>query len=493
MKRTYIIGVLALALGLTACEDYTEHNFGRDEELWQPTQVMAIQTELTDANYADVAASADNVALALKADTDSTTLRDLQSVAERKYFRRGVTPEAYLPAILKTLVGTSQYYALNIGSTVTVRCRQAADSLAQGAAYVPATSMKAGRYLLVPEGTDLALDCLPEGKTYGYANAAAVARLSADAIVKSADSDAHLYTFTAQDGHYLIQSPDGMYLYMDETHNSFNITDDPMGDTDDPAQALWDVAKADDGRWDIVNVYSHKTLLYGTQYNSAGAYADKRGTEGYLSVELYKEGTVAVLTDATPETRDVTFTLDEDGWAAKSDYLNQELTTANTTDAAEIAAQYGWTIQYNSSLGDLNYVWSATTSYGLKASAFKNSTNFPTDARIISPVMNLKKATEPLFTFQEAQKYSPTPVGDYLRIEVTTDGTTWTDETARLLNPRPDGSSWNFVSQRLDLTPYAGQPTVQVAFRYISTDKNAATWEFKNVRCAEKSEFDDAE
>lgn len=490
MKRTYILGVLALGLGLTACEDYTDHHFGEDYELWQPKEVVATTVALTDANYGDIAANADNIALALKADTDGTRLAELQSVAEKHYFRKGITPEEYLPAMLKQLVGQSQYYAMTAGSTITVTCNTSADSLASGDAYVAATTVAEGKYLLVPQGTDQALNTLPADKTYGYINPADVTRLSPTALTMNDEAKQYLYDIIKDGDHYLIKGPDGMYLYMAGTYNSFNITDDLAGDLDDPAQAQWDITKNNDGTYDIVNVSTGKTMLYGTAYNSAGAYLDKKGTDGYLSLCLYKAGKVDVIVDGPVEQTDVVFTLGDDGlWEAKGDYLNQALTTTNSTDAAVILAVYGWRIDYLSSLGELSYVWSATTSYGIKASAYKNSTNFPTDARVISPAMNLKKAREPRFAFEEAQKYSPTPVNDFLRVEVSTDGTTWTDVTAQLEQPRPDGSSWNFTAQALDLTPYIGQPTVYVAFRYISTDTNAATWEFKNVRCAEKSDF----
>ena len=40
----------------------------------------------------------------------------------------------------------------------------------------------------------------------------------------------------------------------------------------------------------------------------------------------------------------------------------------------------------------------------------------------------------------------------------------------------------------IDLSAYAGQTNVVVGFCYISTETVAATWEVKNVRCAEPEE-----
>lgn len=504
MKVRNILFAATAALALTACEDYTEHNFGEDKDLWQPTQVNALAVTLTDANYQDIAANEDNKALALSAEDDSVTYNALQSVGEMKYFRKGISPEEYVPAILKNLVGASQYYCMTKGSAITVTCKVSQDSLAAGAAYVPLeTKFKAGKYLLIPQGMDQALgnSHTTDGTSpeYGYIYLTgsercpeALTRINAQAIEKDANAALWLYTFVEEGDHFLIYNPDGNYLWMDDSHNSFQYAED-LGDLDDSSQAWWTVTKNDDGTYDIVNVYNQKVILFGTKYASAGAYADKKGTEGYLGIELYKEGSISVIVDGPAEDVDVIFTLDDDGWSAKADYLNQALTNIASTDADIIYGTYGWSMEYVGSIGELSYVWSATTSYGIKASAYKSGTYYATDAWAISPKMNLKKAKQPVLTFQEAQKYAGTPVGDYLQVYVSTDyagrgnqtTATWTEVTDQLTAARPDGSSWDFTDQSLDMSAYVGQTNVVVAFRYISTEAVAATWEFKNIRCAE--------
>lgn len=511
MKLKNILFAVAAVTTLTACEDYTEHNFGKDEELWQATQVNAHVIELTDANYQDIARNEDNIKLALSADDDSTTYEDLQSVASLKYFRKGITPEEYLPAMLKNLVGISQYYCMTPGSTITIKCKVANDSLASGDAFVPATTFSEGDYLMVAKGEEQVLaggNMATTGKTYSYIYESgsetfptAVTRISDTAIQYDANAQQYLFKFVKEGDHFLIMSPEGEYLYMEGTYNNFYFASD-LGDLDESDQAWWTVVSNGDGTWDITNVNTGKIMLYGTKYSSAGAYADKKGEEGYLGIELYKKGSINVIVDSTPEEQEIKFTLGEDGvWAAKADYLNQSLTTTASTDAETVFAIHGWSFEYASSLGELTYVWSATTAYGLKASAFKSSKSYPTDSWAISPKMNFKKAKEPLFTFEEAQKYAGTPVSDFLKVYVSTNysgrggqaSATWTEVTDQLTAERPDGSSWNFTSQSLDLSAYAGETNVVVAFRYISTDAVAATWEFKNVRCAEKSDFEVAE
>ncbi|MBQ2459092.1 MAG: hypothetical protein II505_00255, partial [Bacteroidaceae bacterium] len=121
MKRNTLIyealSLTAVAIMCTACEDYTEHNFGKREELYEPTEVQVLSFVLNEGNYADLAANADNKRLAEEANDEGKTLADLQSVGEKGYFRGRITPEEYLPAYLRTLIGTGRYYALTTGSS----------------------------------------------------------------------------------------------------------------------------------------------------------------------------------------------------------------------------------------------------------------------------------------------------------------------------------------------------------------------------------------
>lgn len=506
MKAVHFLPAALMALALTACEDYTEHHFGTAEELYQSTQVNTHTVNLTAAHYADVAANATNQSLAQAADDGGLTLADLQSVAQKGYFRGRISPAEYLPALLRSLVGSSQYYAMTPGSSITVHCRVAADSAVNTTAYRPATALQAGKYLLVPQGEEQVLAnsnnaATGQTYTYGYIYLSgssrcpeAVTRLDETAIKADANAAKHLYEFVPAEGGWYILSPEGLYLTMAGTYNSIQYADEVEDES-----ALWTVTAADGGTWDITNVSTGKTLLYGAQYASAGAYADRKGTEGYVAMELYATGNYTATIDGTPEEQDIVFTLDEEGaWVAKGDYLNQSLLDVTTTDAEVLYSTYGWSIEYNGTIGDLSYVWMGDTRYGLKATAYKGGTRYPTDSWAISPALNLKKAKQPVFYFEEAQKYAGTPLSDYLQVYVSTDYNgrgslalsvpSWTNVTDQLVGTRPDGSTWDFLPLSLDLSAYAGLEQVHVAFRYLSTDAYAATWEVKNVVCREKED-----
>lgn len=501
MKTKHILmGALALSV-LTACEDYTEKNFGTRDELFQPTQVNNLTVDLTDAHYAAVAADASNIAAAEAAGAADR----LAAVAANKCFNAAISPDEYLLPLLQQLVGKTQFYTMDAGSTITVNCMVSDQKVVDDPAYVPHTgAFAAGKYLLVPYNQEQPLGTSGltadgEHPGYGYLYLAggdkcpAVAPFGAEAYTIDETSKGYLYAFDKEGDHFTIRNAAGYYLYLDGSHASFQYTDDLQSDCDDPAYGLWDVTASAEGTYSITNVGTGQTLYYDTSYKSAGCYSADKVTDKHVAIRLFKEGKVSGLQDADPELTTVIFSYDGTEWACKADYINQTLLGQTSTDAETVFALSGWSLEFVGGIGDLTYVWKLDGTYGLRASAYKSSTYYPTDAWCISPAMNLKKAKAPLFQFQEAQKYAGTPLEDFLQVYVSTDyagrgslqSAHWTDVTSKLQGTRPDGSSWDYMDMALDLSEYAGQPDVRVAFRYVSTDAVAATWEVKNVVCKE--------
>ena len=512
MKTKHILmGALALSV-LTACEDYTEKNFGSRDELYQPTQVNHIKIDLADADYAKIADNATNKALA----AEQGLAEALQSVADKKYFRGGITPEEYLLPMLQQLVGKTQYYTMTAGSTITVNCLVSEETNVSGPAYVPVSGdFKAGKYLLAPIGQEQILGTSGltadgEHPGYGYLyltggdKCPAITRINDEAITIDATAKEYIYAFDAEGDAFTIRNAAGYYLYLDGSHASFQYTDDLQSDCDEPAMGLWTVSATADGAYEITNCGTGQQLRYDTSYKSAGCYSPDKQTANHVAVGLYKEGKINVAADGTPELTPVIFSLDEDGWAAKVDYINMALTGmgSNTTDADAIFDMSGWSIEAEGGIGELTYVWRLDPTYGLRASAYANSTYTVVDVMAISPALNLKKAKSPLLRFDEAQKYAASPLDDFLQVWVSTDYTgrggrsaaTWVNVTDRIKGAakddgsfwtRPDGSDWTYATMNIDLSEFAGQPDVRVAFRYITNETSAATWEIKNVVCKE--------
>ncbi len=98
---------------------------------------------------------------------------------------------------------------------------------------------------------------------------------------------------------------------------------------------------------------------------------------------------------------------------------------------------------------------------------------------LVSPAIDLNGFTNPSLQVDQAINYI-SGQWDQVAILVSTDYTgdvttaTWNPVT---INTLPTGKNWTFVtSEKVDLSAYAGK-TIYIAFKYISTTSNAATWE----------------
>jgi hypothetical protein len=173
---------------------------------------------------------------------------------------------------------------------------------------------------------------------------------------------------------------------------------------------------------------------------------------------------------------------DADGISANmSIYLNETF----------LGDEGGFSAQ-NVTMGSLSYVWSNTSNYGWKASAYANSTYNVSESWLVSPVINFKKATQPMLTFDEVHQYGSGDPETYLFVMISTDykGDVTTCTWNQLEVPQwSTGSDWTFVNVGwIDLSAYIGGQAV-VAFKYTSSSDAAATWEVKNLKLVEASEI----
>ncbi len=162
-------------------------------------------------------------------------------------------------------------------------------------------------------------------------------------------------------------------------------------------------------------------------------------------------------------------------------------------DFDNVADEVVWQENFNGSLGtftafDLlgDQEWTSA-SYGddeyAKMSGFSGSAQDNEDW-LVSGAIDLTGESEIYLNFRNAANY----VGgqwDQLTVLISTDfdgsdvaGATW-DQLSGYTQPA--GNNWVFVeSGKIDISSYAGQ-TIYVAFRYLSTTSNAATWEVDHV------------
>lgn len=145
-----------------------------------------------------------------------------------------------------------------------------------------------------------------------------------------------------------------------------------------------------------------------------------------------------------------------------------------------------FTIQ-NVNIGSLSYVWKADTQYGyMKASAFLNKTNHAAESWLVSPAIDLDKVADATLTFSQALNFlNGGTLADHIKVMASTDysgdvaKTSWTELS---VSPLPAGNKWDFTDNcTASLKAFAGKKGVHIAFKYVSTEECAPTWEVKNL------------
>ena len=121
--------------------------------------------------------------------------------------------------------------------------------------------------------------------------------------------------------------------------------------------------------------------------------------------------------------------------------------------------------------------WVAS-SYGAKMSGYSSGAQANEDW-LVSPQIDLTGTDGPTFQISQAINYL-NDQWDQIKVLISTDFSgdvttaTWTEIT---INNLPAGNNWNFVkSEKIDLSSYVGEK-INIAFKYVSTTSNAATWE----------------
>lgn len=142
-------------------------------------------------------------------------------------------------------------------------------------------------------------------------------------------------------------------------------------------------------------------------------------------------------------------------------------------------SQEGWSIDNKSMDEALTYVWKTDNRYGYVASAYVNNASHPSESWIVSPVLDLSKASSLEFSISHAGNKFAGKVSDQVTYYASTDeGSTWNKlEVATW----PAGNSWSFVESTVDIAAYAGKPSVMFAVAYVSTTESAGTYELDNI------------
>lgn len=143
------------------------------------------------------------------------------------------------------------------------------------------------------------------------------------------------------------------------------------------------------------------------------------------------------------------------------------------------SSQGGWIVEDKQKPEALNFIWAQTSNYGMKGSAFYNSTSYDGESWVISPEIDLTKATSATLEINHAANFfaDVETMKSQISVKVSVDGNNWFDLS---LSDYPSNLDWKFVDATADMSSYAGKK-VKLALVYISTSAKAGTWEIKKL------------
>lgn len=124
----------------------------------------------------------------------------------------------------------------------------------------------------------------------------------------------------------------------------------------------------------------------------------------------------------------------------------------------------------------LTYVWAKNSGYA-KASAYKSGKPYAATSYLVSPALTIGSDKSKL-TFEQAANYLNGGAFDENFYVVVLEGDS---EEILTLDVEPNGNSWTFVTTTVSLSKYNGK-TIQIGFKYTSTDQLAGTWEIRNFK-----------
>lgn len=178
---------------------------------------------------------------------------------------------------------------------------------------------------------------------------------------------------------------------------------------------------------------------------------------------------------------------DEEGGGETGGETGDEKTTIFSEDFAE--GQGTFSIDNKSMDENLSFVWAKSSQNGknfMKGSGFYKQA-YAAESWLVSPVIDLSKATESELTFEQAANFFDS-VENFLQactVKVKVEGEdNWNDLTVEGM---PAGNNWNFAKSSADLKAYDGKK-IQIAFAYTSTAELAGTWEIATFAVKAKGE-----
>ena len=450
MKAKYML-VAALALGLTACDNYFDDKYLDNGD----PQIVVVEAEeyvLAAADYQSIANNSANKKAA--ADLDSINgLKNryknaLENVGKNLCFNNNASADMYVPAFL-----TAKYPHLDPGSMINVVYLTDDGLPAYLVPYNAATQLT----MAVTDKSDI-IPLLPqpeEGQVIG--------------VIYDTDKEA------------VFRSDDGYVWYEDDLQ----------------ARNIYLLPAYANGQ---VNNWLKNTFPYAVADQTVAVMQYSAGVKHYIAYEYTFNGTDWIEFKGIVE-ETMSFLLDaKKSWSANlSTYYQQAV--AGDGNMGKL------TIQDFDLEEGITYIWTFDNLYGMKGTAYKSGPHYG-EGWFVTPKIKLKKSVAPALSFDMAMNYGPTEEdGRYEQatVWVSTDYTddvrtaTWTQVPWNKFSEEtgtgfPDANSWTFYNTgRMDLSAWNGQ-TIYIGFRYKSLPgQTCSTWEVKNILVNEPEEEESEE
>ena len=124
---------------------------------------------------------------------------------------------------------------------------------------------------------------------------------------------------------------------------------------------------------------------------------------------------------------------------------------------------------------------------GAKMSGHVSGVRTPNEDWLISPALDFTGSEAPELIISHAINFASdmTTEQQVLISDNYTDGNPSTATWTPLTVTYPAGNNWDYVDSKTDLKAYVGKKNIHIAFKYVSTDTSAATWEIAKMEVKE--------
>jgi len=466
MKAKYILSVVALALGLTACENYFDEKY-MDNGDPQISLVKTYDYVLTDADYKVIADNKTNKNYAAELDSLNETdvnVPALAAVGANRCFNDIASADMYVPAFIY-----NKYPQLDPGSIFNVTYmtdegepryldfyNQTGRYELKSADYKAVWGDTETKYL-TPENEAQVTLFLPMieddyliGVKYAFAEAVGAPISTKEVIYIYKDGAVwQVYENAETDVHILPADANGQAEKWLANTYPYAVTDQVVV---------------------IMNYDSNSKLYKATEYTFNG--------EAWHATTGIVEETMSFVLST--------------GWAANlSTYYRQAVAGEGNLGKIQL-------FHYDLEDG-ISYIWRFDNLYGMRGSAYSGGAHYG-EGWFVTPKIKLKNAVSPALSFDHALNYGPLDETrtQQITVWVSTDFTddvrsaTWTQLPWNEWNGEtgvPDANSWTFFnSGRMDLSAWNNQ-TIYIGFCYkTQAGETCPTWEVKNILVNEPEE-----